>query len=271
MAISISYRAATTLPTDFTGLTPEWAQGKSLAEIEERVVLHGRRQVALAELCQVSGATSDGRLEFNGDFSHAHGIGAGMTAGGIRVDGDAGRNVGLGMRGGEIHITGDASDSLGSEMSGGIIRVDGSAGNSVGGARSGSRRGMTGGTILVTGSVGAQTGHRMRRGLIASGGSAGELLGHNMFAGTIVVLGDCGPRAGAGMKRGTLCLLGKMHPPPLPTFRSAGKLESPVLPLTGRHLQSLGFIEDTAAFQEPCELVHGDFLALGKGEMLLAS
>ncbi len=271
MAISISYRAATTLPTDFTGLTPDWAQEKSLAEIEGRVVLHGRRQVALAELCQVSGAASDGRLEFSGDYSHAHGIGTGMTTGCIHVDGDAGRNVGLGMRGGEIHITGDASDSLGSEMRGGIIRVDGSAGNSVGGARSGSRRGMSGGTILVSGSVGAQTGHRMRRGLIAIGGSAGDLLGHNMFAGTIVVFGDCGPRAGAGMKRGTLCLLGNSPSETLSTFRSAGTNSSPVWPLTGRHLQSLGFIENTARFQEPLRMLHGDFLTLGKGEILLAS
>ena len=270
MALSISYRVASSLPIDLSGLIPESLREKSLVEIAQLQILHGRHQVPLAELFEVTGDASDERLNLNGDFSHAHGIGMGMTVGSIHVTGDAGRNVGLGMRGGEINITGNAGDALGCEMQGGIIRVHGSAGNSVGGARSGSRRGMTGGTIFVTGDVGDQTGHRMRRGLIAIGGCAGELTGYNMLAGTIVVLGNCGARSGAGMRRGTLCLFGGTRVNTLPTFRSAGITSSPVLPLTGRHLRSVGFIDDLARFEEPYELLHGDFLALGKGEILLS-
>ena len=137
--------------------------------------------------------------------------------------------------------------------------------------QNGSRRGMTGGTILIQGNAGDHVGHLMRRGLIAVRGNAGKFLGYNMLAGTIVVLGTCNSYAGAGMKRGTLILLGKSQPVLLPTFRLAGKTASPVLPLTGRHLKSVGFIEGMARFAEPCGLLHGDFLALGKGELFLSN
>lgn len=271
MALCISYRKASTLPVHFPGLVPESIGETSLAEIEQLPILHGRYQVPLAELFKVTGDPSDGRLEFNGDFSHVHGIGTGMMEGCIRVNGNTGRYVGLAMRGGEIHISGDAGDSLGCEMIGGTIRVGGSAGNLVGGARSGSRLGMAGGTILVKGAVGDQAGYRMRRGLIAIGGSAGKLTGYNMLAGTIVVLGKCGARAGAGMKRGTLFLLGESAEELLPTYRSAGTTNAAVLPLIGRHLQSLGFIENMQPFEQNYELFHGDFLTLGRGEILLSS
>lgn len=270
MALDISHRAADTIPVDLSGLIPESVRGKSLTKIEQFLILHGRHEVPLAEVFEVTGDATTERLNLNGDFSHAHSIGMGMTAGSIHVAGNAGRHVGLAMRGGEIHITGDAGDSLGCEMRGGTIRVDGSAWNSVGGARSGSRLGMSGGTILVTGDVGDQTGYRMRRGLIAIGGNAGELTGYNMLAGTIVVLGNCGVHPGAGMRRGTICLFGGTQTKGLPTFRSAGATDSPVISLTGRHLQSLGFIKNTEQFQHHCELLHGDFLSLGRGEILLS-
>ena len=152
-------------------------------------------------------------------------------------------------------------------MPGGLIRVAGSAGNAVGGALSGSVRGMTGGTILVAGDAGDEVGRRMRRGLIAIGGRAGDLLGNHMLAGTIVLLGDCGLQSGYGMKRGTILLLGTTPPIGLTTFRSAGPTGSPVLPLVGRYLQTVGFVRDLSPFQADCELLHGDFLESGRGEI----
>ncbi len=271
MALSVTCNVDSNLPIDFSGLTPEWAQGKSLTEIENHRVLIGHHRVPLADFCKLSGDASDGRLELVGDFSHAHGIGAGMTSGLLSLVGNAGNHVGQRMRGGEIHITGDVHDSLGCEQRGGIIRVDGSAGNAIGGSLAGSPRGMTGGTILIAGDVGVQTGKQMRRGLIAVAGSAGELVGHNMLAGTIVVLGACGGSSGAGMKRGTLYLLSDTRPPLLPTFRSAGITNSPISSLLGRNLESLGFKGSAERFKQPLELLHGDFLSSGKGELFLSN
>ena len=173
MPLVLKYKAATTIPVELYGLTPDAAAQRSLAEVERLPIQHGNRQVPLAEFFDVSGSVSDGELRLEGDLRGVHGIGAQMAAGIIRIEGDAGRHLGSQMTGGEIHVSGSAGDWVGAEMRGGLIHVRGDAGNQVGGAYPGSRRGIRGGTILIGGRAGDEVGHTMRRGTVVVGGDAG--------------------------------------------------------------------------------------------------
>jgi formylmethanofuran dehydrogenase subunit C len=269
--LQLSLKHSTTLPLEFSGITPDALREKSLHEIERLEMWHGREKLPLADLFAIQGSAADEQIEFTGDLASSVGIGTGMTRGMIRVLGNAGRHVGLGLWSGEIHVTGNAGDGLGTEMRGGIIRVVGSARDGVGGARIGSSRGMTGGAIIVLGNAEHRIGDRMRRGLIAIGGSTGNLVGHNMLAGTIVVGGACGLNAGAGLKRGTLCLLNHEPSQLSPTFRYACTVHSPLLGLVGRRLESLGFKNDVGNATRNWRQYNGDFLAEGRGEIYLTN
>src|ERR1044071_5530386 len=164
--LRLRYNANTSIPVEIEGLTPQWASGKSLTEIERFEIFHGNRRLALGEYFSVSGDGADGRLEFEGNLSGVHWIGAQMSGGEIHVQGNAGRHVGSEMTGGAIHVHGDARDWVGGEMHGGLIHVRGNAGHLIGSAYRGSRMGMTGGTIMIGGAVGNEVGHTLRRGLI---------------------------------------------------------------------------------------------------------
>jgi len=269
MALTLRYNAQSSIPVEIEGFTPDRVRDKSLAEIERVEIFHGNEKLPLAELFTVSGDASDEHFEFEGDLSGVHWIGAHMTSGTLRVQGNVGRHLGSEMHGGTIHVTGSASDWVGGEMHGGLIHITGEAGHLVGAAYRGSARGMTGGTILVQGSAGNEVGHSMRRGLVAIGGVAGDLLGFNMIAGTVLVFGRCGLRPGAEMRRGTIGLLGGEVPRLLPTFRHACRYRPQMIPLVLRYLRSLDFSFDDNLLAADYDLYHGDFLALGKGELLI--
>jgi formylmethanofuran dehydrogenase subunit C len=241
-----------------------------LADIEQLQIFHGNTKVPLAEFFHVSGDPTAGRMEWAGDLSGVHWIGAHTTDGQIRVCGNAGRHLGSEMSGGEIHVDGDAGDWVGGEMHGGLIHVRGRAGHLVGAAYRGSARGMTGGTILIRGPVGNELGHTMRRGLIAVG-AAGDLAGFNMLAGTIAVFGPSGIRHGAGMRRGTLAFLGGDPPPLLPSFRFACRYQPDVLALLLRHLQRLDFPLPGDLPRAEVDLYNGDLIEGGRGEVLIRS
>jgi formylmethanofuran dehydrogenase subunit C len=166
-------------------------------------------------------------------------------------------------------VLGDASDWVGGEMHGGLIHVRGKAGHLVGSAYRGSAKGMTKGTILIGGAAGNEIGHSMRRGLIAVGGDIGDLAGLNMLAGSIVLFGNSGIRHGAGMKRGTIAFLGPTAPPLLPTFRRACRYRPEVLQLIYRQLRRHEFRIPDELFTCAYDLFNGDFLAGGRGELLI--
>jgi formylmethanofuran dehydrogenase subunit C len=241
LALTLRYNIDTSVPVDVERISPDRLREKPLAEIERLEIHHGNRRIPLAELFTVSGDSSDGQLEYEGDVGGVHCIGHGMTGGMIRVMGDAGRHLGAGMTGGTIRVEGHAGDWAGAEMHGGLIQIRGDAGDMVGAAYRGSRRGMTDGTILVGGNVGDEVGAGMRRGMVAVGGSCGDAAGFNMIAGSILVFGDCGIRIGAGMKRGTIGLFGNGPFRRLPTFRPAGTFRPLFLRLILRELKRLGF------------------------------
>ncbi len=269
MTLILEYTAQTTIPVEIEGFIPAALGGKSRGDIERLEVLHGNRRVPLADLFRVSGDAADGQIELRGDLSGVHWIGAGMDRGEIRVVGHAGRHAGSEMTGGRLLVEGNAGDWLGAEMHGGQIRVRGRAGNLVGAAYRGSPSGMTGGTILVDGAVGDETGQRMRRGLIAVGG-AGDSVGFGMLAGSILVFGPCGIRPGAGMRRGTIAIFAAQRPALLPTFRYGCRLRPLFLAMLLRELSRLDYPAPPSLCAADCELYHGDFVALGRGEVLLA-
>lgn len=266
--LTLSHRAATTLPVEVFGLTPTMVRDRTLAEIERLPIQHGNRQLALAECFAVSGDPRDEQLVFVGNLSGVHGIGARMDGGTVRVEGNAGRHAGSEMRGGELRIAGNTGDWLGTEMHGGLIDVGGDAGDHAGSAYRGSPRGMTGGTLLVRGNAGGELGHSLRRGLIAVGGDIGDVPCLNMIAGSVIVGGTVGLRPAAGMRRGTLAVLGR-PPELLPTFRSAGTTRPLFLRLYFATLRRLGF--PIAAECDTADYRHfaGDLLGVGKGEILL--
>lgn len=269
MPLRLIYKQPQAVPVEVEGLLPESVRALSLAEIERLEVFRGNEKLPLAELFEVSGDPSDLQMEFEGNLSGVHWIGTKMTGGTIRVAGPAGRHVGSEMSGGTIHVHGDASDWVGGEMHGGLIHVRGKAGHLVGAAYRGSAKGMTKGTILIGGDAGNEIGHSMRRGLIAIGGHIGDLAGINMLAGSIFIFGDSGIRHGAGMKRGTLAFLGKTAPPILPTFRRACRYRPDVLPLIFHQLRRLDFAVSDELLTGACDLYNGDFLAGGRGEILI--
>ncbi|MEQ1829123.1 MAG: formylmethanofuran dehydrogenase subunit C, partial [Pirellula sp.] len=266
MAIRLTYNAQTSVPVEIEGFTPDWACDKSIADIERFEIFHGNCKIPMAEMFTISGDASDQCMDFEGNLSGVHWIGAHMSSGVVRIHGSAGRHVGSQMRGGEIVVDGNAGGWVGSEMHRGVIHVKGNAGHLTGSAYRGSSKGMTGGTILVDGNAGNEIGLTMRRGMIAIGGSAGDMLGFNMIAGTVVVFGECGIRPGAGMRRGTLALLGKNPPQLLPSFRYATTYQPPFIKLMVRSLKDKGFAIDESLMRAEIDLYHGDLVSVGRGE-----
>jgi formylmethanofuran dehydrogenase subunit C len=269
MVLRLHLRNVSNVPLEVEGITPDRLRDRTLGEIERMEMFQGNVKVCLADFFGVSGDPTDEVIEWEGDLSGVHWIGAKMASGSLHVLGNAGRHVGSEMTGGEILVEGDVSDWLGGEMRGGRIRVRGRAGHLVGAAYRGSARGMTKGEILVDGDAGNEIGHTMRRGLIAVGGQVGDLVGFNMLAGTVLVLGDCGIRHGAGMRRGTLALLGKTPPPMLPSFRYACRYRPTVMSLLLRHLLGHGFPLPEDLLLAGYRLYNGDLIEGGRGEILL--
>jgi formylmethanofuran dehydrogenase subunit C len=269
MVLQLRYHGQTTVPVEVEGLTPDWATGKSVAEIERFEIFHGNRKIPLAEMFAVSGDAGDNRFEVEGDLAGVHWLGAHMKSGQIHLQGRVGRHLGSQMRGGEITVHGDAGGWVGAEMHGGSIHVHGNAGHLIGAAYRGSAKGMTGGVILIDGDAGNEIGHTMRRGMVAIGGKAGDMLGFNMIAGTVLVFGECGIRPGAGMRRGTLGLFGPNPPPMLPSFRKGGTFQPTILRVMLRDLRQRGFRVDDGLFESLFEFHHGDLVSVGRGEIIL--
>lgn len=269
MPLQLQYRATTTIPVEVEGLLPSAIRDKSLAEIEQWQIYHGNRQLPLAEFFKVTGDPGDNRLEFEGDLSGVHWIGAHLAEGTIHVNGNAGRHVGSEMTGGEIHVSGNASDWVGGEMHGGLIHIRGKAGHQIAAAYRGSAMGMTGGTVLIGGDAGNECGLSMRRGLLAVGGSIGDFAALNMIAGSVFVFGVCGIRPAAGMRRGTLALFAPNPPKLLPTFKPAGSCRPQFLGLYFRTLRRLGFSVPEELSGSEYQLYHGDLVATGRGEILI--
>lgn len=269
MSLTFRLKSSPSLPVDVAAICLECLRGRTVTEVAQLPIWHGNRSVACGELFEISGSCDDEFLVWVGDCRKVKSIGAKLSHGAIRVEGDAGMWLGAGMTGGEICVTGNSGDWTGAEMRGGRIEIRGHAGHHAGGSRPGSKRGMTGGEIFIHGDAGDAAGVRMRRGLIAVSGSIGASAGAGMIAGTIVAGGDCGPEPGRGMKRGTLLFL----KPDLPAPSATGFELANVVPLTFvqlylRHLRGAGLLLPEVSSETPFRLYRGDVLEQGLGEIL---
>lgn len=223
---------------DMSGLTPDALKTKRPNDIRRLKLRQGRKLVALGELFRIDGEPGGDELEVRGATRRLQRVGAGMTAGTLRVQGDCGDWLGAEMRGGHLELQGSAGDGVAAGLRGGHLDISGSVGDFLGAPVPGAVSGMRGGTVLVGRHAGARAGDRMRRGFVAIGGSAGPWCGSQMIAGSIVVLGDTGPGLGFGMRRGTIALLGE--PADLgPNFVHTGRYELAFTQLLLRHLAGL--------------------------------
>ncbi len=271
MALVIALREKTSIPVEVDSIQLDQVRQQSADQIKSTLVQYGNKQVELGQFFDVSGSASDdNQLVWEGDCSHVKMIGANLTEGSIRVEGNAGMHLGVHMSGGTVEVQGNSGDWTGAEMSGGRIIVHGNAGHLLGAVYRGGRRGMTGGEILVHGDAGNEIAHTMRRGLIAVGGRAGDGAGIAMLAGSLFLFGETGIRPGAGMRRGTIGLFGNTPATRLlPTFKYATTYQPVFLQFYFRHLEGLKFPLPDGCSSTSYDRYCGDFLESGKGEILV--
>jgi formylmethanofuran dehydrogenase subunit C len=252
-------------PLEAEIITPDNFRGKVAADIARLPVTYGNERAALGDFFKIDGKGTE-EIVLNGDVSRVKNIGAGMTLGSIRINGDSGMHLGAAMRGGEINAFGGVGDWAGAEMTGGKIHVRGSAGHGLGGAYRGSRYGMNRGLIIVEGSAGNEAGAAMRRGLIVVTHDVGDFAGAFMVAGSVVVFGKLGIRAGAGLLRGTIITFQPAEL--LPTYRYDCSYYPSFLNLLFQSIRSNGV--SVPDCRKGCfRRYGGDFNRLGKGEILI--
>ncbi|KXB04951.1 hypothetical protein AKJ48_00810 [candidate division MSBL1 archaeon SCGC-AAA261O19] len=257
-------------PVEAECISPDIFSKKSLEEIKNLPIYEGNEKKTLKDLFEVKEESEDKdekTITIQGDVKAVKQIGAEMSSGKIKIEGNAGMHLGREMKGGEIIVQGDADDWAGENMEGGLIRIKGNGCNFIGSTSWGKDVGMKGGIIVIEGNVGHEAGKRMRRGIIAVKGNTGSFAGNLMTGGTILSFGDFGERAGAGMDRGTLVAFNPVEL--LPTFkydstynpnflrvllRELGRYD---LPIEGKHITGV------------YERYSGDLAALGKGEILI--
>lgn len=265
--VSLRLRNAPALRVDLAGALP----GSSADELARTMLWHGREQIALGDLFDVSSAAADApELVLEGDLARIDGIGRGLQAGRIRVHGSVGDYAGAQMSGGELIIDGSAGVFAACEMSGGRIAIGGDVGDFAAGALAGSMDGMRGGTVEVRGNAGERCADRMRRGVFIVHGDAGDFFASRMVAGTAAIAGRVGAHCGYGMRRGTLVFAGPQ--PELPSGFLPCRHDIRVYwALLARSLARTGGAGSAFASlpaRAPRRAV-GDLAADGKGEWLL--
>jgi formylmethanofuran dehydrogenase subunit C len=263
--LTLSGRPPVRLSLD--GILPERLEGLAEGAARELPVLCGNRRGRLGDWfsVEVGGGAADPLVIAGGSDRLDH-VGAGMTRGEIRVEGDVGAALGLGMSGGRVVVTGNAGPDVAGAMRGGEIRVGRNVGDRLGGALPGERAGMSDGKVVVGGNAGSGLGDRMRRGLIVVAGSAGPFCGARMVAGTIVVGGEIGAHSGIAMRRGTILALGG-RPSVRASFAASGVHELAFARLLARALAGDG-IDALLPRLGRLERWVGDRAIAGTGEIL---
>ncbi len=271
MPLTLKLIQESSIPLEVDFLQMETVREQTADEVKTTLIQRGNEQHPLGDFFDVTGdAKEDETMIWQGDCSKVKLIGTHLKSGTIRVEGNAGMHLGAEMTGGSIEVFGDAGDWVGAEMHGGRIHVHGNAGHLVGAAYRGAAKGMTGGEILIDGNAGNEIGQSMRRGTIVIGGRSGDAPGYNLIAGSIFLFGKSGIRPGAGMKRGTIAYLGEEEPPRLlPSYKFAGSFKPTFMRFYLLQLRDMGFNIPDSYFDITYKRYRGDFLELGKGEILI--
>lgn len=252
---------------DLSGLIPDKLSAMPTAEIARLRIGTSRHPATVGDLFKITG-TDASNIVFSGGSGRFDLVGADMTTGRIRIDGDVGARAGRRMAGGALVIEGKAGLQAGSGLKAGRIEINGDAGEGVGAPMAGEVHGMTGGLIIVRGKAGHRPGERMRRGIIALLKGCGDYAGLGMIAGTIVVTGRTGLYPGHLMRRGSL--LFDRRPADLsPTFVDCGRVEIAFPALFDRYLIEEGILDRPLLGTRPFRF-GGDNAVLGKGEIMFA-
>ncbi len=269
MPLLLKQIATPDVPLEADNFTPARFADQTPASVEKLTVMHGSETRYIGDFFNVTGQC-DGVISIQGErLGRVKFIGAQMSRGTVRVEGDVGEHLGAGMSGGEILVDGNATDWVGPEMSGGRIEIRGNAGHLVGSAYRGATMGMTGGEIIIHGNVRNELGNAMRGGLIAVAGNSGDFTGVNMLSGSIFVLEELGIRTGAGMKRGSIVSLKEAEL--LPTFDYSCTYRPSHLVLYLRYLAQLGLEIGEEYLLGLYKRYCGDSVELNRGEILLYS
>lgn len=246
------------------------ANVSSIGEIGKLRVFYGKEEMELGDFFEIKGSMEDGKVLVEGDLSKVKRIGKNMSWGELEICGNVGMHLAEGLSGGRVFVRGNVSDWLGMSMSGGVIYVEGNVGNFACASYWGEKRGMAGGVVVIKGNVGDDLGRRMRRGTILVTGDAGDFPGTGIIAGTVFILGKVGKALGAEMKRGTIVLL--EEPELLSSFKFSGEFKPIFIDLY------ISYFERNFNLRLPERLrgayfkrFMGDFLQLGKGEILVCS
>ena len=264
-------RQAPALRVDLRGLLPSGLAALDAAGVAAQRVWHGNETLALGDLFDIeAGPAGDGppQLRLEGDLSRMDGLGWGLEAGLIVVEGSVGDHLGTQMRGGEVRVAGDAGDLVGCEMSGGRLAIAGNVGDLAASALPGSMDGMRGGQLVVRGRAGARFADRMHRGTAVVHGDVGDFCASRLVAGTVALGGRCGAHPGYGMRRGSLVFAGAAPEAVPPTFVPSRHDLRVFWALLARELGAQGGVFAGLARRQPERHV-GDLAVGGQGEWLV--
>lgn len=250
---------------DLSTVTPLTLSRLSESDAAKLPVGTTRRGLTLGDCFDI---TLDGseNLLIQGGHERLDRVGAGLSEGVLRVEGDVGQRLGEGMAGGNLTVSGSAGPFAGTGATGGLITIEGDAGDHAGGALHAAKAGLDGATLVIEGSAGIHLGDRMRRGLIVAR-RAGALAGSRMIAGTLTAL-EVGDHPGLAMRRGTL-LVGK-HGALAPSFVETGTHDLVYLRLLTRSLAGLSAAHADLA-KGALTRYSGDLGTIGKGEIWAAA
>ncbi|MGX5773190.1 formylmethanofuran dehydrogenase subunit C [Methylorubrum zatmanii] len=249
---------------DLLSITPLTLKALTEAEAGKLAIGTSRRGLTLGDVFEISLDGSDS-LVIEGGSSRLDRVGAALSEGSIRVEGDVGQRLGEGMAGGTLTVTGSAGPYAATGATGGTITIEGDAGDHAGGAVYAAKAGLDGATLVIKGRAGDHLGDRMRKGLILAE-SAGAFAASRMIAGTIVVSGALGDHPGYGMRRGTL--IAGSHGALLPTFVETGTPDLVFTRLLAQTLKRLG-ASQVSLFGGTLRRYSGDLATLGKGELFV--
>jgi formylmethanofuran dehydrogenase subunit C len=267
--VTLTLRVALDGALEVEGVAGDRFATLSEGEIGALPVWLGARTARLGDFFDISGERSSTIRVVGavGTIERVNGLGEGMSAGELTIDGDAGARVGARMTGGRLDVLGNVGDDAGMAMGGGVLNVRGHAGDRLGAAAPGASKGMTGGEIVVAGSAGADAGARARRGLIVVGGDAGRDAARATIAGTLVVFGRTGLDPGRASKRGSIIALGEIVPPA--TYWYACTYQPPHVRLTLTYLRrQYGLSVDARMLDGRYRRYCGDSGTPGRGEIL---
>lgn len=265
-ALVLSLRAQPSQRLDLSALTPDRLAGMAEGDVAALELQTTRERVCVGDVFDVR-MGDPAQLVLEGGSARFDRVGAGMTHGVIRVDGEVGTQAGRLMRGGRLEIRGDAGPWAGSGMKDGAIEIGGGAGERLGGPLAGEVAGMRGGVIVVRGDAGARAGDRMRRGTIIIEGTTGAQPGSRMIAGTLLLRRRAGALPGYLMARGSIVAAegcGEMSP----SFADCGVHDLVATRLMADFIKP--YSADLAAMlRRPWRRFLGDMAVIGKGEIFV--